>query len=197
MTDTSNTEVLRIKFSSVDEERRIVYGVVYTPYMLDSYQGFSDVAAIERAAYRYMQLELSKTIDNDHNNIPNGSYPVESFIARDNDPDFPSGAWVLGTKVVDDALWEKILSGEYNGYSLDINVNRRLYDVVIDSHPVLVGETEEFNGHKHTFFVEINSKGDIIRGNTSIEDGHSHKIVRNSITSVYDNHSHKIIIQNQ
>lgn len=199
MTSESNKSenLVNIKFSVLDEERRIVYGIVYTPDMLDSRMGYSNQEEIESLAYRFMQLTLAQVVDTQHNNEPNGSFPVESFVAREGDPDFPAGSWVVATKVVDDALWQEVLAGNYNGYSVEMMTRRRLHEVTLASHPTLVGETEPTNEHSHTYYLEINSKGDIIRGNTSEDNGHSHEIVRNSVTSVYDNHSHRIIIQNK
>lgn len=193
----SNNAVYNVKFSTYNESKRIVYGVVYAPYMLDSYRGFADEEEVELLAYRFMTLDLSRVIDTQHDNIPNGSRPVESFIAREGDKDFPEGAWVLGVKILDNELWESIMAGEYNGFSMEIMTRRKLVVVTMSNFPTIVGKTEEHDGHSHYYYLELNSNGDIIRGRTSEDAGHSHVIQRNSVTEQSDEHTHRIVIVNK
>lgn len=80
---------------------------------------------IKKLAHRALKLDLAVIIDTQHDNVPNGSYPVESFIARSGDPDYTEGAWVMGVKVPDDATWEKVLKGELNGFSFEAMVTPR------------------------------------------------------------------------
>lgn len=187
---------LRVKFSLIDEGKRVVYGVVYTPNMLDSFGGFTDSEEVERLAYRFMSLDLNRVIDTQHDNIPNGSYPVESFIAREGDPNFPEGSWVLATKVTDDELWEEILSGKYNGYSMEIKTLRRPYVVTYSTFNNIVGKTEDNSEHSHVYYLELDEKGRILRGRTSVDNGHYHEIQQNSKTEMTNSHSHRIVITN-
>ena len=58
-------------------------------------------------------------MDTEHNHQVSGATIVESFIARKGDPDFAEGAWVLGVRMTDGELWERVKSGELNGFSVD------------------------------------------------------------------------------
>lgn len=196
MTLDNSDSTISVKFSAINHKNKIVYGVVYAPDMLDAFGGFSDREEITKLAYRFMQLDLSRVIDTQHDNVPNNSIPIESFIAKEGDPLFPEGSWVLGTKIVDDALWEDIINGTYNGYSMQIRTKVKAYDISYFSFPSLVGSTEVSQEHTHYYFLELDEKGRIIKGNTSVDDGHSHSISTNSITDTESDHSHRIVIHN-
>jgi hypothetical protein len=68
-----------VPIKKTDGEKQIVYGEVYAPYVLDTYGEFMTPEDIETMAHRFMQLDLTKVIDTQHDNQPNGSFPVESF----------------------------------------------------------------------------------------------------------------------
>lgn len=192
--DQNNT--LQVKFSLVNQEKRIVYGVVYTPNMLDSFNGFTDSEEVERLAYRFMSLDLTKVIDTMHDNIPNGSYPVESFIAREGDTDFPAGSWVLAVKITDEDIWQGIMSGKFNGYSMEIKTLRKPYVIKYSTFNNYVGKTEDNSDHSHLYYLEFDEKGRIVKGRTSVVNGHYHEITTNSKTNDSNNHSHRIVITN-
>lgn len=181
--------IARIK--RIDEDRRLVYAEVYTPYTLDTYGEFMTKEDIETMAHRFMKLKLDEVIDTNHDNQPNGSYPVESFIARADDPDYTEGSWVLGVHVPDDMVWAKVKSGELNGFSFEAMVRAVDYVVSVKVVRDHVGETQEANGHTHLFFVHLNEKGLITGGTTSEEDGHRHTISRASFTNEEDGHTHR------
>ena len=67
-------------------------------------------------------------IDVNHQNddVSAGVKIVENFIARADDPDFVEGAWVIGVHVLDDDIWNDILSGELNGFSYEALKNTPL-----------------------------------------------------------------------
>lgn len=184
-----------VKISKIDEDERVVYGVVYAPYELDSHGEMMLPNDIETMARRFMQIEkLDQTIDTNHDNVPNGSYPIESFVARDNDPDYPEGAWVLGVKVEDDSVWRLVKSGELNGFSFQALVRKLPAVVEVEVNPQQTGVTESSNGHTHLFFVEINPDGRIVRGRTTTDNGHAHDIVAGTATSEENGHSHRIFV---
>jgi hypothetical protein len=64
-----------VPIKKTDGEKQIVYGEVYAPYILDTYGEFMTPEDIEVMAHRFMQLDLSKVIDTQHDNQPNGSFP--------------------------------------------------------------------------------------------------------------------------
>ena len=192
------TRTVRIK--KIDADRRIVFGEVYAPDTLDTYKEFMTAEDIETMAHRFMRLELGQTIDTNHDNEPNGSYPVESFIARKGDPDFTEGAWVLGVKVPDPVIWHKVKRGELNGFSFQALVQPVMVTVerfLVRDH---VGQTEPPNddpeGHTHLFFVQLDENGRIVQGFTSVVEGHDHRIRRGTSTEPggEDKHSHRFFL---
>lgn len=186
-----------VRIKKINEEKRIVYGEVYAPDVLDTYGDFMTADDIEKMAHRFMKLaNLGGSIDTNHDERSNGSYPVESFIAREGDPDYTPGAWVLGTKVEDDEIWKAIKKGELNGYSFQALVRKLAVVVNIDMTPDNVGVTEEADGHFHFFWVEFDDDGRVKRGRTSEEEGHSHEIKRGTATEKTDGHAHRIILGN-
>lgn len=188
--------VLQFEIQKVDETRRLVFGVVYQPNKMDAYGWFMEPDEVEKMAHRFMKLNLSTVIDTNHDNVPNGSYPVQSFIAREGDPDYESGSWVLGVKIVDNTLWQAIVDGELNAYSMEIMVKKTPATVRYEVVPTQVGITEQSDDHEHYFIVEIDDNGRVIKGRTSVSAGHSHDIEVNSVTQETSGHSHRYIIGN-
>jgi hypothetical protein len=96
-----------------------VFGEVFAPGVTDAQGDRMSAVEIAKAAYLFMEKGRLTKIDTNHDLLPNGSYIVETFIAREGDPTFIAGAWVIGVKVPDPALWSAIKKGELNGFSLD------------------------------------------------------------------------------
>ncbi|WP_166705109.1 XkdF-like putative serine protease domain-containing protein [Bacillus albus] len=104
---------------SEDEEKRLVYGIVYEPGVLDSHNDFADESTIEKAAHEFM-LKY-RQIDKDHDFQAGVGEVVESYIApadmEVNGEVIAKGTWVLVTKATEE-VWESIQKGDYKGYSL-------------------------------------------------------------------------------
>ena len=128
------SEQKEFKFS-LFEEQRIVFGCAlradfpiyrYSPTMGEYYVNFSkDV--IKQLYEKFM-------IDNNFNNInlnhtidTNGIHLIQSFI-KDTEhglspwgfEDVADGSWFCAYKVLNDDVWEKVKSGEYNGFSAEL-----------------------------------------------------------------------------
>lgn len=107
-----------------DTARKIVYGVVLTPYGPDAQGDIIAPEEIERAAHLY--LIFGRQIGVHHEGDPILAFPVESFIAPcdfeyvpgDPDTKVRKGEWVLAAKIFDDEVWEKIVKGELTGWSI-------------------------------------------------------------------------------
>ena len=183
----------------VDKEKRIIYGEVYTPNTIDTDGESMTAEEIEILAHRFMTLpELNKTIDTMHDNVPNECYPVESFIARKNDPDgYTEGSWVLATKIVSDDLWGKVKRGELNGYSMEAMVKRREVETEIEMYRDNIGVTEkDYNdGHQHAFFVQLGEDGRVVHGFTSETNGHKHVIGKGTATEQANGHKHRYFVE--
>ncbi|WP_368905022.1 XkdF-like putative serine protease domain-containing protein [Bacillus wiedmannii] len=104
---------------SKDEEKRLVYGIVYEPGVLDSHNDFADESTIEKAAHEFM-LKY-RQIDKDHDFQAGVGEVVESYIApadmEVNGETIKKGTWILVTKATEE-VWEAIQKGDYKGYSL-------------------------------------------------------------------------------
>ena len=129
---------------------------------------------------------------------------LESYIAEPgNVAGFSSGAWVLTVAIDDDLVWADILSGRLTGFSYEAMAigSDCVLEVDADKSPqAVVGETllvGAIDTHQHDFYVVLNTGWGVYYGSTSVEDGHSHKILRNVVTepSEIDGHVHFIDIQ--
>jgi hypothetical protein len=126
----------RVELKKADDEKRIVYGVVLDPYIVDAHDDHISPSVIEETAHRWMAS--SRAVGVEHNGGIDAQV-VESWIhpypssedyrgAVDGKPhkarrtpfgdDFVhSGSWVLGVKLSPEH-WAKVKSGELNAFSI-------------------------------------------------------------------------------
>ncbi len=186
-----------VQIVKTDAAKRIVYGEVYAPYVMDTYGEFMFPEDIEKMAHDFLRLKLDEVIDTNHDTTPNGCFPVESFIARKGDPDFNEGAWVLGVKCTED-MWTKVEKGEINAYSFDALVYPVECEVEVETYRDHFGDTEaQADGHTHAFFCHVNEIGRVVKGWTDAgPDGHVHEISGGSKTlpAGFDQHAHRYFL---
>jgi hypothetical protein len=181
-----------VPFKKTSDEQQVVFGEVYAPGFPDSQGDFMTKDTIQTMAYGFLKKANTSKIDVQHSREECGAYVVESFIARDDDPVFIPGSWVVGVKVPDTNIWEMVKSGELNGFSLDGLGVRVPTTIELTIPEVLKGETDVFDGHGHDFHVRFDEEGNFLGGKTSkAEDGHFHEINRGTATEVTDGHSHR------
>jgi hypothetical protein len=187
---------VQFAIANVDESRRLVFGQVYQPNKIDAKGWYMDPDEVEKMAHRYMRLaNLRDTIDTNHDNIPNGCYPVQSFIARKGDLDYAEGSWVLGVKITSDEIWKQIIGGEINAFSMEIYVKRVPAIARYEITPNQVGVTEPAeDGHVHYFYAQIDENGKVTGGKTSVSAGHFHEIELNSVTEDSKGHAHRYFV---
>jgi len=113
-----------ITFKKFDPAQQQVYAEVYLPMVADSQGDFMTAEGIEGIAHNFMGSGKVRAIDTEHDGVPNGSFVIESFIAKTEDKTFIPGSWVLGLKVPDPNLWTMIESGELKGLSMEGNGTR-------------------------------------------------------------------------
>ena len=122
-------------FAIQSEEKRIITG----PAMLaerpiyrrgpdgsEYYVKFS-AATIEKAVRLWATQGKYNAVNAEHSSPVGGLFLMESFItdpARGINPpeawkDAPAGSWFLSYYVQDDALWNKVKSGEFKGFSIE------------------------------------------------------------------------------
>jgi len=110
-----------IPIIKVDEEKHIVYGIVYAPEDVDTQGDMMTADEIEKMAYRFMKARRTTNVDEQHDYDPDEGYVAESWLIRAGDPLFPNekeGAWAVGIKVENEETWEKVKKGEITGLSM-------------------------------------------------------------------------------
>jgi len=103
-----------------NEQKHIVYGIVYAPEQEDSQGDIADAETIEKASQEFMKHLNLHHIDRQHNQEFQQAYVVENWIVRQGDELFGEdvGSWAMGIKIEDEFLWERCLSGDITGLSL-------------------------------------------------------------------------------
>jgi hypothetical protein len=103
-------------FKSLDSAKRIAMGEVLVPDVFDVQGDCISREEVEKAAYEYMRS--SRALGIQHVAKADAStHIVESFIAREGDPLFQPGSWVLAVKCSEE-LWERVVSGQITGFSV-------------------------------------------------------------------------------
>lgn len=174
-------------------------GEVYVPMHLDTFNTTMTKEEIKRVAYEFMRKGMLDHIDEMHNYQKSGSYVVESFIARAGDPDFVEGSWVLATKIEDDVVWDKVIRGEYNGYSIGGKATREKALVKLTRIKELELRTENnsdssFEEHNHAIHLMFDKGGKIIPTWTSTEHDHAHEVCYTTATELAENHNHRFVV---
>ncbi len=104
-----------------DEEKGVIYGVVYAPDEVDSQGDFATAGEIEKAAYAFMKARNTTNVDVDHSFEPEAAFVAESWIVKGGDsifPDEPVGSWAVAIKLEDEDLKALAKSGELAGISM-------------------------------------------------------------------------------
>lgn len=119
------------KIAKVDEEKRLVYGVVLEPGTEDAQGHVIEEAEVEKAAHRFAEKYARgrATQGEQHEEMlsTDDTTIVETFLApielRElggealQEP-IAKGSWVIVSKVHSDELWADVKSGTYTGYSI-------------------------------------------------------------------------------
>ena len=125
-----------VTLKKADDAKRIVYGVVLDPYIVDAHDDYLSPAEIETTSHNFMAS--SRMIGLDHNGATEAQV-VESWIQPYPDSDeykkavagephralrtpfgedfIHSGSWVLGVKLSPEN-WAKVQAGELNAFSI-------------------------------------------------------------------------------
>lgn len=105
--------------TKAEDEKKLVYGIVYEPDMLDAHGDFMTADEIEKAAHGF--LKDAREIDKQHDFQGGVGEVVESYVApadfEINGEVIKKGSWVLVTKASDE-VWEQIKKGDITGYSM-------------------------------------------------------------------------------
>lgn len=182
---------VEVEIKKADAELQIVFGEVLAPGLVDAQGDCMSAEEIRKTAYRFLQKGRQGAVDTNHDRATNGSHVVESFIARDGDSTFIPGAWVIGVRVPDPALWARIKKGELNGFSFEGIGLRATTTVQIDIPDSVAGSSQEAAGHSHRFVVSFDEAGHFLGGETDEVAGHRHGIVKGTVTEESAGHFHR------
>lgn len=109
-----------IPIFKIDEEKRIVGGVVYAPDEIDSQGDTANSEEIEKAAHKF-NVEVRKFKVN-HKGKNRNIDLLESYImpadVSINNQIIKKGSWFIVCKVNDDDIWEAVKEGELTGFSM-------------------------------------------------------------------------------
>lgn len=183
--------------TSQEEYERLIYSEVYAPNRPDSDGAFMTAETIKQMAHQFIASGKMGQIDLFHDNkVVEGCVVVESFIAREGDPTFIEGAWVVGIFIGNEAVWKAVLNGTINGLSVEALTLEEVVDVTLENTGEITGHTTTIHDHKHSFKVLYGEDGEFLGGVTDVVDGHFHKITVGTITGyATDNnkntHKHK------
>jgi len=189
-----------VDLQRIDKQHQVVYGVVYEPNAVDTHGETITEEAVLTMAWDFISEGKYAKIDVQHTFKESGCSVVESFIARDSDPDFPVGSWVLGVRCTD-SVWKSVLSGELNGFSLGgYSINNteeiKLTSVVKE----FSGNTEESTvdilpPHTHEYTLKYENSGKLRYGITKSNLGHTHDIKAETATEKSFDHAHRFKVR--
>lgn len=178
------------------EYLQVVYAEVYAPNRLDAHNEYMTADEIQKMAWKFLAQGNTKKIDILHDNELIQAAVVESFIARDDDPIFIPGSWVVGVYIEDPKVWQMVLDGELNGFSMEAYVQREKQVLEIDMPTLVSGDTSVDEGHSHKWYVSYTTAGEFLGGNTDEVNGHHHIIKAGTITEVAAGHIHRFAVVN-
>jgi hypothetical protein len=187
------TEQIKLVAREDREWEQVVYAELLVPNVLNVFNDLWSEEAIRAACYLFAKNGYG--IDREHDNVDltGKVYVVESFIARDGDPDFIKGSWVIGMKIDDPVIWQAVLDNEINGYSYEAVVAFIEATIAVNSVIEVSGFTEPSteDGHTHAFLAFVGEDGRVHSGGTSEENGHYHELLQSTITEEADGHKHR------
>ncbi|MCK4822626.1 hypothetical protein KA005_43080 [bacterium] len=111
-----------VEILKTDVDKKMVYGIVYSPEETDSQGDIASAEEIEKAAYGFMKYRRSGKIDKMHNMEPEEGFTAESWITRENDAlfkdDSPEGSWAVGIKIEKAETWGEVKDKKLTSLSL-------------------------------------------------------------------------------
>lgn len=112
----------QVQIAKIDDDKRIVKGVVYQPDVADAHDDQMDEVEIEKAAHLFMEKQHTYNIDKQHDLEADKGFVIESYIAPCDmtlgEQEIAKGSWVAAVKVTDDDTWEAIKKSEITGFSM-------------------------------------------------------------------------------
>ena len=124
------------KFVGVEGERRMIYGCALRPSFpiyrnngKEEYYLEFDKEAIDKISKNYFKMGFQTNWTEAHKDEVEGLTITESWIkesmtqdksvALGLDPELPIGSWFIGCYCENDAIWNSVKEGKYNGFSIE------------------------------------------------------------------------------
>ena len=125
--------------------KRIAYAAVLVPGEPDSDGETVTKEKIEQAAHEWMQSYRNVDLQHTLNNV---AVPIESYLLpMEMEVDMagvktvlPEGTWILASKVLDEATWDRVEKGELTGYSV-MGIKRTTLEAASKSEDVALKKT--------------------------------------------------------
>ena len=109
-----------VQFCKIDDEKRLVTGVVLEPFKVDTQGDWETPEDIEKAMLSFM--ENSRPIGFMHSEMNRKLRLIENYLAPTDmtlgKQFIVKGSWIMTTKVYDDEIWQLIKAGKITGYSI-------------------------------------------------------------------------------
>lgn len=115
------TYTKEIKIAKSDQERGVIYGIVYSPDEVDSQGDTASSDEIQKAAYLFVKERNTHNVDKNHDFVKKDAFIAESWIVRKGDPVFfneTEGAWAVAVQLESEELKEAVKKGEIAGLSM-------------------------------------------------------------------------------
>jgi len=115
----------KFEFKKVDEEQKIVGGVIYEPDVKDTQGDLASSEEIEKAMYKFMEdySDDTKRINVMHAGKRYHFPIIESFIPehdiKKGDYNIKAGTWWLMVKITNPAVWKMIKEEKLNAFSME------------------------------------------------------------------------------
>ena len=178
-----------VKLSKVDEEQRILMGLVLQPNQL-IYRKQDDTEfnivfsedTIKKLSHNFFKSGFQLNSKLEHDTPIEGVSFVESWLVENSDIDksanfglsYPKGSWLATMKVDNDEIWENyIKTGKLKGFSVDAMVD--LQEVNLKSNIKMSEEKKNLIEKMEIWFTEniLNQKevkmGSVVSGDITIE----------------------------
>jgi len=117
--ESKETKVVSI--AKADNEKHLIYGIVYSPDDPDAHDESANGEEIEKACHRFSEDFRQWAVDTEHNELENMSTVVENYILKGTHSiltEAKEGSWIVVIKVRDVEIWDAVKSGEITGISM-------------------------------------------------------------------------------
>ena len=143
-----------IRLSTINDEKRIVTGVVLVPNMIiprynektkTSYNLQFDEEAILKLSQKFFKdgYQLNSNMNHNPNDAIDGLVFFESWLVLDPQSDksktlgftnLEKGTWMVSAHITNDDTWSRIKSGEVKGFSIEAFLEMELIDLSINKY---------------------------------------------------------------